>query len=46
MERIVLKEFKEAYEKAVKENKEVFIFEGKEVLTTYAKYIIKYLEKE
>ena len=36
--------FKAAYKTATMENKEVFIFEGNEILTAYAKYLIEYLE--
>lgn len=35
--------FKRAYNKAVKEKKESFIFNDREVLTSYAKYMIEYL---
>jgi hypothetical protein len=35
---------KRRYNKAVKDKEQVFIFEGKEVLTTFAKYLIEYLE--
>ena len=34
---------KRKYEKAVKEGKETFIYKG-EFLTSYAKYLIEYLE--
>lgn len=40
-----LKELKKAYDKAVKENKETFEIEDVLLLTTYAKYLIEYLEK-
>jgi len=36
--------FKKAYNRAVKTNKTVFIFEGQEVLVTYAKYVIQYAD--
>lgn len=32
-----------AYEEAVKEGKEQFIFEDQEVLTVYAKYLLQHL---
>jgi hypothetical protein len=35
---------KRRYNKAVKDKEEVFIFEGKEILTSFAKYLIEYLE--
>lgn len=41
-----LKELKSCYNTAIKENKESFIFKGDEYLTTYAKYVIEYLENE
>ena len=34
--------FKSNYNNAVSEDRDVFIFEGKEVLTSYAKYVIEY----
>ena len=37
-------QFKKAYDVAVKEKKEVFIFKGIEVLTSYAKYVIEYFD--
>lgn len=39
-----IKRFKRLYEKALKDQQESFYFEGKEVLTTYAKYIVEYVE--
>ncbi len=39
-----LVELKKMYETSVKNNVEVFIFEGNELLTDYAKYLIQYLE--
>ena len=33
-----------SYEKAVSENKEQFTFESKILLTSYAKYLLEYLE--
>ena len=35
-------ELQKAYDKAVTENKDVFIFDGKEFYTPYAKYLIQY----
>ena len=37
------KNFKKEYTQAVKNNQEIFIFQGHELLTSYAKYIIEYL---
>ena len=34
---------KRAYNRAVKDNKEIFIFNGAELLTKYAKYLIEYM---
>ncbi len=39
-----LKELKNLYNKAIKENKESFTYNGDEYLTSYAKYLIEYLE--
>jgi hypothetical protein len=35
---------KKEYKKAVSEGRKSFIFKGNEVLTSYAKYLIEYLE--
>lgn len=35
---------KKEYGVSVKKGKESFVFEGKELLTDYAKYVIQYLE--
>ena len=40
----LFKEFKSLYEKSDKDEKESFEFQGHEVITTYAKYVIEYLE--
>jgi len=32
------------YEKAVEDNEDVFMYEGQEILTTYAKYLIEFLK--
>jgi len=32
------------YEKSVEENKEQFVWEGQILLTSYAKYLLEYLE--
>lgn len=39
-----LKAFKKEYEKARRDSKEQFGFEGGVFVTTYAKYVIEYLE--
>jgi hypothetical protein len=39
-----LKPLKTAYQKAVKEKKDFFLFKGVEVTTEYAKYLIELLE--
>lgn len=36
--------FRKSYEKAVKENKTEFEFEGRDFLVSYAKYVLEYLE--
>jgi hypothetical protein len=41
----LFEEFKSLYEKNVKDEKESFEFQGHEVLTSYAKYVIQYLEQ-
>tara|TARA_S200002703_G_scaffold39372_1_gene34533 strand:+ start:3448 stop:3594 length:147 start_codon:yes stop_codon:yes gene_type:complete len=38
-------EFKKLYNSALNEGKELFIFNGSEVLTDYAKYVIEYFDK-
>lgn len=39
-----LSNLKRAYTMALKNKKETFLFKGKKFLTTYAKYLIEYLE--
>lgn len=39
-----IKSLKAAYQKAVDENREMFVYKGHELLTQYAKYLIEYLE--
>ena len=39
-----LPKLKRAFNKAVKANKEIFKFKGEEILTSYAKYLIEYME--
>ena len=38
------KSFKKLYEKAVREKKEIFIFEGDKIVTAFGKYLIEYVE--
>jgi hypothetical protein len=40
------KSLKQEYKKAVDNNQESFIFQGHELLTQYAKYIIEYLNSK
>jgi hypothetical protein len=37
------KKFKKAFKEADKANQKIFVFEDKEILTTYARYLIEYL---
>ena len=39
-----LEQFEKAYELALKEKKDSFIFKEEEILTTYARYVIEYLK--
>jgi len=39
-----LASLKAHYKKALEEDRETFVFEGREILTDYAKYMIEYLE--
>ena len=39
-----LPEFKKAYNKAVKSGKEIFKFKEVDIVTSYAKYLIEYME--
>jgi hypothetical protein len=41
-----LTKLKRLYNQAVAEKKEIFIFEDKELLVSYAKYLIEYLDNE
>jgi hypothetical protein len=36
--------FKKVYQSAVKNNIEIFVFDGHEFLTAYAKYVMEYLK--
>jgi hypothetical protein len=38
-------QFREKYEEAVREEVDTFEFEGQQVLTSYAKYVVEYVEK-
>tara|TARA_R110002020_G_scaffold215911_3_gene423218 strand:+ start:1447 stop:1608 length:162 start_codon:yes stop_codon:yes gene_type:complete len=37
-----LSEFKQSYDNAINEGEDMFTFEGADVLTSYAKYVIQY----
>tara|TARA_Y100001937_G_scaffold19295_1_gene26608 strand:+ start:728 stop:892 length:165 start_codon:yes stop_codon:yes gene_type:complete len=39
-----IKEFKLLYNDSVNKGKEMFVFEGRDVLTSYAKYVIEYFD--
>jgi len=39
-----MKLFRKEYKKAVKENKKIFYFNGQEILTDYAKYLLEYYD--
>ena len=41
-----VKGLRAAYEKAVKDGIEVFVFKGQELFTGYAKYLLEYLESK
>jgi hypothetical protein len=41
-----LKTLKKDYDKAVEDGEQSFTFKGREVLVSYAKYMIEYLEGE
>ena len=41
-----LSNLRTAYEKAVAEGKESFIYEGEEMLTSYTKYFLEYHESQ
>lgn len=43
MDETMFIKFIKKYEKAKKDKKELFIFEGKEVLVTYATYLVEYI---
>jgi hypothetical protein len=38
------KKLKKEYDNAVKDSKKTFIFEGRELLTDYAKYLLEFLK--
>jgi hypothetical protein len=39
-------DLKKEYKKAVENNEEFFIFQNKEIVTEYAKYLIEHLETQ
>lgn len=43
-DRPTLEALKQEYDKAVKEGKETFTFQGQELLVSYARYLIEYLQ--
>jgi len=40
------KDFKKAYKKAVKDKEEMFIYNNKEILTKFAKYLIEHHDND
>lgn len=42
----LLKKLQSRFDLAIKNGEEIFIFEGKEMLTTFAKYLIEYLNEQ
>jgi hypothetical protein len=40
-----LKSFIEAYDKAIEDDLKYFTFEGEQVLVTYAKYLLQYINE-
>ena len=45
-DKVTYQRLKNEYQKSVDNNIEVFIFDGHELLTAYAKYMIEYLESK
>jgi hypothetical protein len=43
VDRLTFTRLKKEYQTATKSSKDVFIFDGKVLLTSYAKYLIEYL---
>jgi hypothetical protein len=43
--RLKLEQLKKAYRRAVAENEKIMFFDGHELVTGYAKYLIEYLEE-
>jgi hypothetical protein len=39
-----IERFRKRYERAVRDGETVFKFEGKDILVSYAKYVLEYLE--
>ena len=39
-----IEKFKMSYSVAIQQKKEIFLFEGSEVLVSYAKYVIEYFD--
>lgn len=42
--RVTLVRFKKLYMEALQKEKTLFVFDGQEVLTSYAKYVVEYAE--
>lgn len=43
---IEYEQFKKVYNKALEDNKTDFFYGGHQFLTSYAKYVLKYIEKK
>ena len=39
-----IKQFKKLYKKALKEDKQIFIFQKRKVLVSFAKYVLEYFK--
>lgn len=42
----LVRQFKRTYERALKDGKPVFQFQGQDILVKYAQYLIEFAEKE
>ena len=42
---INIRNLQEQYNKAIKNNKSSFVYDGQEILTSYAKYLLEYLNR-
>jgi hypothetical protein len=43
--KVKFRKFKRAYQKAVRDNESLFLFDGNEFVVGYAKYLIQYVEE-